>query len=150
MSRRKIIVSACLAGIPCRYDGKAQPNDTVTELVKAGAALPVCAECLGGLDTPRISCEIDGGSGEDVLAGRAKVIRKGGSGEDASLPFIKGAYCVLQAARSVNAEIAILKSNSPSCGCGKIYDGSFTGSKREGDGVTAALLKANGIKVFSL
>lgn len=151
MNDKVILVSSCLAGIPCRYDGKAQPNDKVRELVRKGCAVTVCPECLGGLPTPRIPSEIVGGSGEDVLAGRAKVLAKVGSVSlDVTLQFIKGAYLALQAARSVDAHTAILKANSPSCGCGTIYNGTFSGVKCDGYGVTAALLKANGIEVISL
>lgn len=145
-----ILVSSCLAGIPCRYDGKSQPNKEVVELVSRGLAFPVCPECLGGLPIPRYSAEIVGGSGEDVLAGRAKVMARTPDGDiDVTAAFIKGAYCALQAARTIDAKSVILKSNSPSCGCGTIYDGSFSGGRREGNGVTAALLAANGLDVSS-
>lgn len=151
MSGKMILVSSCLAGIPCRYDGKAQPNKLICVLAEKGLACPVCPECLGGLSTPRISAEIVGGNGEDVLAGRAKVMAKNGDEYiDVSAAFIKGAYLALQAARSADADTAVLKANSPSCGYETIYDGTFSGGKREGSGVTAALLKANGIKVISL
>lgn len=150
MSGKMILVSSCLAGIPCRYDGKSQSNGEVVELVSRGRAFPVCPECLGGLPIPRFSAEIIGGSGEDVLAGKAKVMARTPDGDiDVTSAFIKGAYCALQAARSVGADTVILKANSPSCGCGMIYDGSFSGAKRKGNGVAAALLKANGLDILS-
>ena len=148
---KKLIVSACLAGIPCRYDGKAQRNEAVAALVEAGLAVPVCPECLGGLPTPRIPAEIVGGSGEDVLDGKARVIASDGEARlDVTDAFIKGANAALEAAREAGADEAILKANSPSCGFGTIYDGSFSGAKTAGSGVAAALLAANGLKVKSV
>lgn len=140
-----IIVSSCLAGKPCRYDGTAKTNENVLQLVRDGLALPVCAEELGGLETPRKPCEIVGGDGADVLDGKASV--QTCDGEDKTAEFLTGANAVLEAAKKVNADYAILKSKSPSCGCGKIYDGSFSGGLRSGCGVTAALLERNGIRV---
>lgn len=140
-----IIVSSCLAGKPCRYDGTAKTNENVLQLVRDGLALPVCAEELGGLATPRKPCEIVGGDGADVLDGKASV--QTCDGEDKTAEFLAGANAVLEAAKKVNADYAILKSKSPSCGCGKIYDGSFSLGLRSGCGVTAALLERNGIRV---
>ena len=146
-----ILISACLCGIPCRYDGKSQPNAEAVRLVSTGKALPVCPECLGGLPIPRISCEIVGGSGEDVLAGSAKVIANAKEGPiDMTDKFIKGAYLCLQAARDCGADTVMLKANSPSCGCGRIYDGTFSGAKRDGDGVATALLRAVGLNVIEV
>ncbi len=148
---KKLIVSACLAGIPCRYDGKAQRNEAVAALVEAGLAVPVCPECLGGLPTPRVPAELVGGSGEDVLDGKARVIASDGETRlDVTDAFIKGANAALEAAREAGADEAILKANSPSCGFGTIYDGSFSGAKAAGSGVAAALLAANGLKVKSV
>ena len=147
----KIIVSACLAGCPCRYDGKAQTDRTAAMLVAEGNAVPVCPECMGGLPTPRIPAEIVGGSGEDVLCGNARVIAWDGKVRlDVSDAFIKGAEEALRIAREAGAGEAILKANSPSCGFGTIYDGTFSGTRKEGNGVAAALLSQNGIKVRSL
>jgi len=130
-----ILVSACLAGIPCRWDAEKKPNKLVIELVKAGQAIPVCPEQLGGLTTPRDPSEIQAG----------KVLTK--NGQDVSRQFERGAYIVLDIAKEYGCVEAILKSKSPSCGSGEIYDGSFSGRTINGDGVTAHLLKRNGISV---
>lgn len=132
-----IIISACLCGINCKYSGENNLNSNALKLLKEGKAILVCPEQLGGLTTPRIPCEIMGGDGEDVLNGEAKVISK--EGKDCTKEFLKGAYEALKIAKEVNAKKAIFKSKSPSCGCGKIYDGSFSGNKIDGNGVTAAL-----------
>ena len=110
------IVSACLAGIKCRYDGKDNENNDIIKLVKEGKAIPVCPEVLGGLPIPRVPCEII----EDK-SGKLKVINK--EGKDCTLEFLQGAQKALAIAEVVGADTAILKSKSPSCGCGKIYDG---------------------------
>ena len=133
-----MIVSACLAGFPCRYDGKARPCAQVVELVKAGKAIPVCPEQLGGLPTPRTSCEIREGRVVDA------------DGRDRTEAFRRGARAVLQIAQTYGATEALLQSRSPSCGSGRIYDGSFTKTLTAGDGVTARLLKENGIQVIAL
>lgn len=109
--------------------------------------IPVCPEVFGGLTTPRTPNEIVGGDGDDVIDGEAKVITK--DGEDVTEEFIKGARRALEIARIFNIKKAILKQRSPSCGNGKIYDGTFSGNLIEGDGVTAALFKRNGIEVIS-
>ena len=133
-----MIVSACLAGFPCRYDGKARPCAQVVELVRAGKASPVCPEQLGGLPTPRTSCEIREGRVVDA------------EGYDRTEAFRRGARAVLQIAQTYGATEALLQSRSPSCGSGWIYDGSFTKTLTAGDGVTARLLKENGIQVTAL
>ena len=140
-----IAVSECLRGTPCRYDGMAKPNKGAQELVKAGAVC-ICPEVLGGLDTPRSPAEIQGGDGFDVLCGKAKVVNK--AGEDVTAQYVKGAEIVLELCKKYGVTEAVLKEKSPSCGCGRIYDGTFTGTLTDGDGVTAALLKENGIKVY--
>ncbi len=140
-----ILVSACLCGHCCRYDGSSAVDTSLMELVNEGEAVPVCPELLGGLLVPRPQAEISCGSGEQVLLGRAKVYDCTGS--DVTDAFIKGAFETLSLANSIGAKHAILKANSPSCGCGSIYDGTFSSNKRQGDGVTAALLKQNGIYV---
>lgn len=142
-----IIVSACLCGIDTRYDGGSSLNEKILKLLKEERAIPVCPEQLGGLKTPRCACEISGGSGKNVIGGTAKVISK--DNEDLTKEFLKGAHEALKISKSCNANIAILKANSPSCGCGKIYDGSFTGNKISGNGVTAELFIRNGIKVYT-
>ena len=140
-----ILVSACLAGRRCRFDGSANPDDEVASLVAQGRAVLVCPEVDGGLGTPRPAAEIQGGDGHDVLAGRARVVTK--EGKDVTAQYLMGAERALEAAREAGATRAILKSRSPSCGCGAIYDGTFSRNKRDGDGVTAALLKEHGIDV---
>ena len=131
------LVSACLAGVKCRYDGSAKPCKKVIELVKKGQAIPVCPEQLGGLPTPRIASEQKGN----------KVFNK--EGKDLTKEFEKGAQEALNIAKIAGCKEAILKSKSPSCGFGLIYDGSFTGTLIKGDGVFAELLKANNIKVMT-
>jgi uncharacterized protein YbbK (DUF523 family) len=137
-----IIVSACLAGVACRYDGKGCPDEEVISLVETRRALPVCPEQLGGLPTPREPAEIQGGDGADVLEGKAIVLDR--TGQDVSSNFAKGASEVLRLARLVGATEAIVKAESPSCGCGSI---SFRGKLVSGDGVTVSLLKQHGISV---
>ncbi|MFA7170105.1 MAG: DUF523 domain-containing protein [Candidatus Paceibacterota bacterium] len=141
------IVSACLCGINCAWNGKSKPSQKVIELIKTGEIIPVCPEQLGGLSTPRVPQEIQGYSGEDVLAGKCKVTNK--NGEDVTAHFIRGAEETLRIAKLVGATEFIAKSKSPSCGCGSTYDGTFSGTLIEGDGVTTAFLKQHGIKVTS-
>ena len=131
------LVSACLAGIKCRYDGEARPCQKVIDMVKRGDAIPICPEQLGGLDTPRDPAEQQG----------PKVFTK--EGRDVTAQFERGALEVLRIAKQINCTDAILKSKSPSCGCGKVFDGTFSGKLIDGDGVTAKLLKQSGIKVIT-
>ncbi|HPR16778.1 MAG TPA: DUF523 domain-containing protein [Candidatus Cloacimonadota bacterium] len=132
-----IIVSACLAGVCCKYDGGHNQNEKVVELVKQGLAIPVCPEQLGGLSTPRDASEI---IGERVLS-----IHK----IDVTDKFAKGAAEALKLAQLTGCKKAILKQRSPSCGYGQIYDGTFSGTVKEGNGITAALLSKNGIEIFT-
>lgn len=144
----KKLVSACLLGEKCRYDGQSKPNEEIIALSKKEELVPVCPEQLGGLPTPRSPSEIVGGDGRDVLKGAAKVMTE--EGRDVSQNFVKGAQAVLEAAQREGITEAYLKSKSPSCGCnGRIYDGTFSGTLKEGDGVTTALLKKNGLKVVA-
>jgi uncharacterized protein YbbK (DUF523 family) len=138
------LVSACLLGINCKYDGR---NNANSKVICLKDLVPVCPEQLGGQPTPRPNSEITGGSGHDVIGGLAKVIEK--DGNDVTSSFIKGANEVLNIAKSLDIKEAILKARSPSCGCGKIYDGTFTRKLINGDGVTTALLKKNGIMVIT-
>lgn len=140
-----VLVSACLAGCACRFDGSSSADSEVARLVAEGRAVLVCPEEAGGLPTPRAPAEIVGGDGHDVLAGTARVITN--DGRDVTETYIAGAQRALATARESGATKAILKSRSPSCGKGAIYDGSFTRTSVEGDGVTAALLGANGIEI---
>lgn len=141
------LVSACLAGIRCTYNGGHKLTRKIRRLTEEAQALPVCPELLGGSGIPRSSCEILGGDGRDVLEGRAKVVTH--SGEDVSRMLIKGAVRTLGLAKKYRIKKAVLKSKSPSCGAGRIYDGSFSCHLKKGDGVTAALLRRNGIAIFT-
>jgi uncharacterized protein YbbK (DUF523 family) len=132
------IVSACLAGINCKYTGGNNRCQKVVDLVANGKAIPVCPEQLGGLTTPREPVESDGD----------KVVTK--EGMDATIQFKKGAKEGLRIAKMVGCKKAILKAKSPSCGCGKIYDGTFTDTLIEGDGVFTKILKENGIEVTAM
>lgn len=142
-----VLVSACLAGRACRFDGSANADDEVARLVAEGRAVLVCPEVDGGLGTPRPPAEIQGGDGADVLAGRARVVTAAGA--DVTDAYVAGARRALKVAEEAGATSAILKSRSPSCGKSGIYDGSFSRVLRDGDGVTAALLSAHGIEVFT-
>jgi uncharacterized protein YbbK (DUF523 family) len=130
-----IIVSACLADVHCRYDGGGKPCEAVIRLVAEGKAIPVCPEQLGGLPTPRTPAEQIGD----------KVMRK--DGIEVTDEFMRGAQEALKIAKMVGAKTAILKARSPSCGCGRIYDGSFSGRLVDGDGVFAASCKKAGLDV---
>ena len=142
-----VLVSACLAGRACRYDGRANPDDAVARLVGEGRAVLVCPEEDGGLGTPRPAAEIVGGDGDDVLEGRARVMTRDGA--DVTQAYLDGARIALEAARARGATTAILKARSPSCGKGCIYDGSHSRTLKAGDGVTAALLRRAGVRVVT-
>ncbi len=137
-SKTKILVSACLYGYCCKYDGGNNIlKDPLFMILKnTGRLVPVCPEQLGGLSTPRVCSEIKDG----------RVINK--NGEDVTEQFELGAQRTLETAQKNHVRAAILKQGSPSCGCKQIYDGSFTGTKVAGEGVTARLLIENGIPVF--
>lgn len=132
-----IIVSSCLLGCNCRYDGKNCLNKDVRILSKKHTLIPICPEQMGGLSTPRSPSEIV----------NTKVISK--NGNDVTNQYNKGALMALKIAKVNNCSYALLKTKSPSCGKGKIYDGSFSGKLIEGDGITVKLFKENNIKVFS-
>lgn len=141
------IVSACLAGLNVRYNGKSKPNEKVIRMVLKGEAVAVCPEQLGGLPTPRAPLEIRGGTGDDVLRKKAKVFNC--EGEDKTRELVRGAKETLKIAKERGVKEAVFAARSPSCGCGRIYDGSFSGRLHNGDGVTTALLKRNGVKVIT-
>lgn len=142
------LVSACLLGVKCTWDGTDKNrNERVVELSNRETLIRVCPEELGGLGTPRPPQEIQGGSGADVVDGKCRV--KNREGGDVSEEFLRGAGETLRIARLFGADQFVGKSGSPSCGCGWIYDGSFSGTRVDGDGVTAALLKRNGIRVIT-
>jgi uncharacterized protein YbbK (DUF523 family) len=141
------LVSACLCGVDCKYNGGNNFSEKINKLLEEGKAIPICPEQLGGLPTPRHPAELYKCSAKEVLEGRGKVLNN--KGEDVTEFFIKGARESHKIARSSGCSIAVLKARSPSCGCGKIYDGSFSGGLREGNGVTSQLLLDNGIKVYT-
>ncbi len=142
------LVSACLLGVNCRYDGRNNLNEKVMRLAAKDVLIPVCPEQLGGLETPRESMRIIGGTGSEVLDGKAKILNR--SGRNVTENLIRGAKEILKIARSSGVREAILKARSPSCGCGKIH-GWVSPSNRliKGDGVTAALLKRHDIRVIT-
>ena len=131
-----ILISACLLGAACRYDGGSKPVLSVEALMGHYQLVPVCPEQLGGLPTPREPSERQG----DL------VVMK--SGLDVTAQYQRGAEQALHLARVFGCKKAVLKERSPSCGSGEIYDGTFSGKLTPGDGVTAALFKKNGIEVF--
>ncbi len=141
----RTIVSACLAGAACRYDGRAKPDADIVSAVQRGEMVAMCAEVLGDLPTPRPAAEIVGGDGSAVLDGTARVMTI--TGDDVTAEFVAGAERVADAAVALGATHAILQDRSPSCGCGRIYDGSFSGTLIEGDGVAAASLMRRGITI---
>ena len=143
----KILVSSCLLGEKVRYDAKIVTYDKrLLLLAEAGLCIPVCPEVAGGLSVPRPPAEIRGGEGSDVLQGKATVIRK--EGTDVTDAFVKGARSALELVKEYRIPVAILKSKSPSCGKNRIYDGSFSGTLKKGEGVTVALLKEHGVHIF--
>ena len=142
-----ILISACLAGVPCTHAAEAKTRAWALRLVAEGRAVTVCPEVAGGLPVPRPEAEIQGGRGGEVLDGKARVVSV--DGDDVTANYLRGADAALAAARRTGARLAVLKARSPSCGCGEIYDGTFAGTKVAGDGVTAAALKREGLDVLS-
>lgn len=134
---KRILVSGCLIGCECRYKGDSCKNDDILKLAEDNILIPVCPEQAGGLPTPRDPAEIV----DNRLISSA--------GRDVTKEYLKGAQTALYIAKLNNVDFAILKANSPSCGKGVIYDGTFTGAKREGNGVTAELLLKNGFPVYT-
>jgi len=137
-----ILVSACLCGVNCKYNGKNNLNIEVLELVKKGQAILVCPEQLGGLSTPRNPAEIK------IINDEICVITN--DGIDVTKNYKRGAEEVLKIAKELNIKKAILKKKSPSCGCGQIYDGTFSNTLINGNGITANLLIENEIEVISM
>lgn len=142
-----ILVSACLRGVPCRFDGRHKASSEVDEAVAGREVVAFCPEAAGGLATPRRPAELVGGDGHDVLDGTARVVED--TGRDVTAEFVDGARRALAAARHAGCAEALLMPRSPSCGRGVVYDGSFVGELVPGDGVTTALLERNGIVVRS-
>lgn len=143
----RFLVSACLLGCPCKYNGESNQNPRVKEFLSGKEYLAVCPEVAGGLGIPREPAEIVEGSGADVLLGRAQV--KTNDGRDVSKSFLLGAEAALAAAKDFGARAAILKARSPSCGCHTVYDGNFKGATVTGSGVTGAILAAAGLLLFT-
>lgn len=134
----KLAVSACLLGVLCKYDGTTNTLDKLSELVKKHDIIPVCPEQLGGLSTPRPPCE-------QQADGRVLSI----DGDDKTKEFTLGAKEALKICRLFNVDAALLKARSPSCGFGRVYDGSFSKTLIDGDGVFAGMLKAEGFKLYN-
>lgn len=132
----KLLVSACLLGVGCRYDGQSNQLPQLKALLKEHTCIPVCPETLGGLPTPRTPAERQG----------SRVMDK--EGNDVTEAFVRGTAEVLRLANLYGCKAALLKERSPSCGCGQIYDGTFTGTLAEGDGLTAQMLKRQGLTVY--
>ena len=156
-ARQKILVSACLMGDPVRYDAghKRLLDERLARWQRQGRLVVVCPEVAGGLPTPRPAAEIRGGTtaeirgvgGAEVLAGNARIIET--TGGDATDAFVRGAELALGVAQRHGCRLALLTEASPSCGSREIYAGHFDGTRRPGEGVTTALLRAHGIEVFS-
>ncbi len=134
----KILVSACLLGRKCKYNGGDNYNEALIGFCKGHEVVPVCPEAAGGLSVPRRPCEIADG------------IVRNDIGESVDAAFRRGAARCLAIAKDEKVELAILQSRSPSCGVGRVYDGTFTGTLIEGDGVFAGLLRENGFKVMDV
>jgi uncharacterized protein YbbK (DUF523 family) len=136
--RLMVAVSLCLAGGNCRYDGSNKANIYIVQLVRNGEAVPLCPEQLAGLPIPREAVE-------RLTDGRA--VSK--DGEDFTEVFTQGAQEFWRLYNMYGCEMAILKTGSPSCGCGQVYSGNFSGTLREGDGITVEFLKKMGVAVIS-
>ena len=146
----RILVSACLMGHAVRYDGAAKPlrHPAIDRWRREGRLVAICPEMSAGMPVPRPPAEIEGGgTGADVLAGKARVLEK--TGGDVTAEFRRAAENALALARETNCRFALLIDGSPSCGSGFIYDGSFSGTRHPGFGVTEALMREAGIEVFS-
>jgi uncharacterized protein YbbK (DUF523 family) len=150
----RILVSGCLLGRKIRYNGtdkalrQAEALALLARWQQEGRLVPICPELSAGFSTPRPPAEIAGGtSGPAVLAGGAQVLED--TGRDVSAQYVTGAEAALALARQHGCRFALLTDGSPSCGSSFIYDGSFSGTRHEGEGVTAALLRGQGIKVFT-
>ena len=139
-----MIISACLLGVRCRFDGESRPHKGILSCIDNEVLIPICPEQLGGLPTPRSPAQIEGGSGDDVLSKKARVINAAGT--DVTSKFLAGAENALFIARTLGVDKAILKEKSPSCGVHYIKRNEEI---IEGTGVTSALLKKHGITVIS-
>ena len=140
------LISACLCGVKCKYNSGNNYSKYCDDLFKSGKAILICPEQLGGLPTPRIPSEMIE-KAEKILKREGKILAK--DGRDVTEEFVKGANEVEKIAKKLNIEGAILKDGSPSCGVNYVYDGTFTGKKIKGRGITAEILVKNGISVIS-
>ncbi|UJJ32685.1 DUF523 domain-containing protein [Halopseudomonas maritima] len=144
----KLLISACLLGQRVRYDGGGfDPTQLLLDWQSQGRLVVVCPEVAGGLPTPRPPAEIPGGQGALVLAGERVVVTD--RGEDVTTAFVRGAEQALALVRRYRIRFALLKARSPSCGNVENYDGSFSGVRVSGEGVTAAALRQAGVRVFN-
>ncbi|WP_368670907.1 DUF523 domain-containing protein [Myxococcus sp. AM010] len=141
---RVVLVSACLLGEACRYDGRCQRSERVLAALADKDVVPVCPEVASGLPVPRPPVDLRGGTGVDVWAGRATAVERA-EGIDRTEAFQRGARLALDAARRFGATVALLKEKSPSCGSQRVYE---SGQLRSGEGITTALLRADGITVL--
>lgn len=146
-----ILVSKCLTGAACRYNGKGKPNQAVIDflstLVEGKDFLLICPECDGGLPIPRLGGEICGGTAADVISGKAKVLNI--NGDDYTAEFVAGAQKAAKLAEQNKVTAALLKEKSPSCGSHFVHDGGFSDGIVPGQGVTAHLLCQIGVACFS-
>lgn len=134
----KILVSGCLLGENCKYNGGNNYSEKVAAYIKGHEVISVCLECLGGLPTPRVPAEIVNG----VVTNR--------EGKNVDAEFRKGAKIALETAKKEKIDLVILQSRSPSCGVKQIYDGTFSGTRIDGQGVFARLLNENGFKIIDV
>ncbi len=139
---KKYLISSCLAGKNCTYKASNHYIAELSELVKNNQAVIACPEVLGGLPIPRKSAEI-------IYNTKKQMLVKTIDGEDVTAQFLKGAKATLQIAQNNDVDVAIMQPRSPSCGCGKVYDGTFTRTMTEADGITVAMLKEHGVKVVT-
>lgn len=143
-----VLVSRCLTGEPCRYDGRAKPAVTSRFPADRVRWITVCPEKDGGLPVPRPPCEIEAGAtAADVLAGRARVLTR--EGREATREYVRGALLACEAALATGAKLALLKARSPSCSPCGVYDGSFSGTLTPGRGIAAEALDGAGLGLFS-
>lgn len=144
--KEKLLISGCLAGLSCRYDGGSKPHPRLDDLKRWYDLIPVCPEQAGGLSTPRTPNELQA-SAAGILSGRGKV--KNQAGEDCTKTFIRGASETLKVILLCEIKKALLKDGSPSCGSNRIYDGTFSGKSIAGMGITAQVLSDEGIDIYS-
>lgn len=143
-----IAMSACLAGIACRYDGKEKGCAECKARILEGDVVLICPEVMGGLPTPRPPAELPGGDAQAVWAGESRIVNR--DGRDVTEEYLAGAEKVAALCREHGIQEVWLKAKSPACGCGWVYDGSFTGRLTEGDGILACRLKKDNIKIVTI